>query len=177
MDYKLLISNALENENWDDVIKFATEAKEGISLVGIKKGYLNLFKSCYSNIQEALEEAGIIVLNAYSKLEVNALIKKKELSVDLVNEKIVVIFCNRSTAVATLATKGFKLQMFTVSERNKNTYDKVTGNITKTETTMALKNMSTGESLKFRPNKDGIVDKGLFKAYMRDKNIEAILED
>jgi hypothetical protein len=177
MDYKKIIAKALSEENWDEVIKYATEAKSGMSyFLNIKPGYINLIKSA-SRISEALEEIGITILDAYDKADVGKLVKDGLLTAEKINSKPIMVEASRSTAVAKLTTLGYPVQTIKINETNKYLKDKE-GNDIGYETTITVANSNTGEKVKFKIKKgDYRVEKGVIKAYLREKNIDSILND
>jgi len=183
MDYKKTIAKALSEENWDEVIRLATEVKNGTtSFLNIKPGYINLIKSTW-RVREALEEIGITFLNAYDKADVNKLVKDGHLTAEKINNKPIMVEASRSTAVAKLTTLGYPVQTITVNERNKYIKDKDGKDTNDHETTITITNSNTGEKAKFRisieANKKNQynIEKGAIKAYMREKNIDSILND
>ena len=178
MDYKKIIAKALSEENWDEVIRLATEVKNGTtSFLNIKPGYINLIKNDF-RVKEALQEIGIIVLSAYDKAAVTQLVRDGHLSAEQINSKPIIVEASRSTAVAKLSTLGYPVQTITVNERNKTFKDKEGKDTGETETTITVTNANTREKVKFKIKKgEYSIDKGSIKAYMREKNINSILED
>lgn len=175
MDYKQIISKALEEENWDEVIKYATEAKEGSKyFLNIKPGYINIIKNDW-RIGDALKEIGITIYSVYDKADVSKLIKEKKL--DDIKTKPILIEASRSTALAKLSTLGLPLQTIKVSERNVVKKDK-DGDVLSEHTVITVCNVNTEEKVKFKLQKGNYhLEKGVIKAYLRDKNIESIFED
>lgn len=178
MDYKKTIAKALSEENWDEVIRLATEVKKGTtSFLGIKPGYITLIKSDW-RIKEALEEIGITILNAYDKADVSKLVKDGHLTAEKINSKPIMVEASRSTAVAKLTTLGYPVQTITVNERNKAIKDKEGNDTGKYDTTITITNSNTGEKVKFKMKTgEYSIEKGSIKAYMREKNIDSILND
>lgn len=176
MDYKKLIIEALETDDWDSIMQYASKAKEGNSFLGLKKGCINIFTSTW-RIRECLKEIGCTIIYVYDKQDVNELVKNGDLSHEIMNNKIIVTDSPRSTGLARLTTLGYPAQIFSVSETNKNKYDKKTGDLISTDTFIAITNKSTGEKIKFKIDTKKGVDKGLFKGFLREKNIDAIFSD
>ena len=175
MDYKKIIAKALSEENWDEVIKYATEAKEGTQyFLNIKPGYINIIKNDY-RIGDALKECGITMYSVYDKADVSKLIKEKKL--DEIKTKPILIEASRSTALAKLSSLGLPLQTIKVAERNITKKDK-DGNTILEETIITISNANTGEKVKFKlKNGKYHLDKGVIKGYLREKNIDSILND
>lgn len=175
MDYKKLIYEAIEIDNWDEVVRLATEKRDGAAVIcGMKKGVINLFKNAgWWEIKPALEEAGYKVFEFYGADDVNRAIKNKEITPEIIRTTPVVVFAPRSTAVARIPAIGVPIQFLTLGQRNK--YDKITNHVI--ETCTVITNKSTNETLKIKHNKDGSLDTGVFKALLRDFKINSILED
>ena len=83
------------------------------------------------------------------------------------------IFAIRSTAVARIPTLGMPIQFLTVGTRIK--YDKNTNK--PIEAHMLITNKSSNETLKIKYKENYKLDTGVFKALVRDYNINSILED
>jgi hypothetical protein len=177
MDYKKTIAKALSEENWDEVIRLATEVKQGTtSFLNIKPGYINLIKNDW-RVAEALKEIGITIHDAYDNKAVIKLVKDGHLTAEKINSTPIMIEASRSTAIAKLTTLGYPVQTFSTAEKNKILKNKEKKEIGK-ETYITITNTNTGEKATFKLKEGEYhIEKGAIKAYMREKNIDSILND
>lgn len=190
MDYVKLITEALAEKKWNDIARYATEAKNketGELFIGVRKGYVNIFYG-YDNLLESnLKEANIKTFFAGTQPALNKLIKAKQISLDIIKDECVVVFTSKATVVSKLISLNYPVTYFTVTNKRvgvKGT-EKVetygvppnTGSyktFEKWENICTIKNKNTGESIKF------ILDKDNTKAlagFIRDNRINDIFDD
>lgn len=164
MNYKELIIAAANAENWDEVIKLGTDAKLNSSeetIFGIKKGYVNLFKTprCYgfSEITKGLEEYGYKCYTWSLPKEVNK---------SFVNENYVVLFSSEETAID-IFKEGYQIQFFDIKHRDYKKYNKTTQKYEGNEFYYV-----NSDTQKFRFSKFSDL-----KGTLREQQIDSILDD
>jgi hypothetical protein len=172
MDYVKLITEALVEKKWDDIARYATEAKNketGELFIGVRKGYVNIFYG-YDNLLDLnLKDANIKTFYAGTQPELFKLIKAKQISLDIIKDECVVLFTSKATVVSKLISLNYPVTYFTVT--NKRVCVKGTE---KVENICTIKNKNTGESIKF------ILDINNTKAlagFIRDNRINDIFDD
>lgn len=153
MDYKQLVIDAANSENWDEVIKLGTEAKLNTSeetIFGIKKGYVNFFRCsrpyAYKEIMDGLESYGYKCFNY-----------RLNCTKEFLNENYVVLFANEEAAID-LFKEGFQVKFFDIKHRNAYTDKK--------------KFYVDSDTQKFKFSKFSDL-----KGTLRDSQIDSILED
>jgi hypothetical protein len=124
MDYKKLLHEAIEVENWTELLKLAQEVKAKTSDTGVfnlKKGYINLFRISNSRSGDYV----------YSNLEIlgykcfissyNEDIKEyKELFTNqFMEENIVCIFTDNMALINNMPSLGIPIQRYTSRQRIK----------------------------------------------------------
>lgn len=185
MDYTQLIIEAAQNKQWDEVIKLADTAKCSTDeyILGIRKGFLNIFSGTsynMSGIVKLLEFAEIQVFQANTQYELNALIREGKLTPEIIKDNCVVLLSGKATVVSRVVALNWLHNFFTLQVRSvgvKGTEYERTVNkhvykgFNKHENWFTLTNKVTGEKMRFRE------DKQIFKALIRDKQINSILED
>ena len=190
MDYTQLITEALAEKKWDDIVRYATEAKNketGELFIGVRKGYVNIFYGYDNLLADNLKEANIKTFYAGTQPELNKLIKAKQISLDIIKEECVVIFTSKATVVSKLISLNYPVTYFTITTkrvgvkgsekvetygtppnvRSYNTFEKW-------ENVCTIKNKNTGETIKF------ILDKNNTKAllgFIRDNRINDIFDE
>lgn len=181
MDYIQLITQALSEKKWDDVIKFATEAKHkevGQVFLGIRKGYVNILYGYDKIVEAGLKEAGIKTLYAASQPDLNKLIKAGELSLEVIKEQCVIIFVRKATVVSRLVNLAYPINYYTIGVRScgvkgtefTTTYGRK--DYTKHENICTLKNKITGESMRFK-----LDAKNVFTAILRENRIDSLFDE
>jgi hypothetical protein len=164
MNYKELIVEAANAENWDEVIKLGTDAKLNSSeetIFGIKRGYVNLFKTsrCYgfSEITEGLQSYGYKCYNWSLPEDCNK---------SFVNENYVVLFGTEELAVE-LYKKGYQIQFFDIKHRD---YTKWNKDTQKREGNEFYYVNSDTQKFRFSKFSD-------LKGTLREQQIDSILHD
>ena len=181
MDYTQLITQALSEKNWDNVIKLAIEAKhkeDGQIFLGIRKGYANIIYGYNNQVDAAFKEAGVKTLDACTQLELNKLIKAGDLSLDSIKAECIIIFARKATVVSKLVNLGYPINYFTMTIKYSgvkgteytNTYGQK--DFKEHEHICTFKNKITGESMKFKLN-----SKNIFTAILRDTRIESLFDE
>jgi hypothetical protein len=164
MNYKELIVEAANAENWDEVIRLGTDAKLNSSeetIFGIKRGYVNLFKTprgyAFSEIRKGLEEYGY-------KCYIYSL--PKECDKEFVNENYVVLFASEETAIE-IFKSGYQIQFFDIKHRDYKKYNKDTQKREGNEFYYV-----NSDTQKFRFSKFSDL-----KGTLREQQIDSILDD
>ena len=189
MDYVKLITEALAEKKWDDIARYATEAKNketGELFIGVRKGYVNIFYGYDNLLDSNLKDANIKTFYAGTQ-QLNKLIKAKQISLDIIKDECVVIFTSKATVVSKLISLNYPVTYFTVTNKRvgvKGTEKIETWGVPpnngsyktfeKWENICTIKNKNTGESIKF------ILDINNTKAlagFIRDNRINDIFED
>ena len=125
MDYKKLLHEAIEAENWTELFKLAQEVKEKTSETGVfnlKKGYINLFRVSSARydskyIKDNLERLGYKCFVS----EYNKDIKEyKEIFTNqFMEENIVCIFTDNMALINNIPSLGFPVKKYTSRQRTK----------------------------------------------------------
>ena len=122
MNYKQLIIDAANAENWDEVLKICRDAKLNSSedsIFGIKKGYVNFFRCGYDvdEVKQGLKDYGYKCYDCRLGFEVN---------LEFINQNYVVLFCGDEKASIGLMREGYPLAFFEIKSREygKYTYKK-----------------------------------------------------
>lgn len=175
-NYIKLIQQELDNKNWDQIIKLATEAKNtelGEVFLSIRKGYVNLFTGWNGRVVAMFEMAGIKVFTYHTQPALNKAIKSGEISLDMIANEPVIIFSGKTTVSAKLAALNWPICNFTCRSSSKNTKKKDKNGHAIYDHYCTLANKMTGESITFKLDEQDIA----LKALMRDKRIDSILDD
>lgn len=175
MDYKKLIIEATNAENWNEVVRLGNEAKlnnNDESVLGIKRGYINVFKYAslyyserekYKAITDGLIALGYDVTMPRTAAEINRKEFKDKFTPDFYNSTYCVIFTDSLAACNNLSKGGYPIQYFTLGKRVTTNYK---GNPSKT--TYYVSNDT--EKYKFN-------DFNQLKTSLRDDRINEIFED
>lgn len=125
MDYKKLLHEAIDAENWTELLKLAQEVKAKTSDSGVfnlKKGYINIFRvssAKYGNqyLKDNLEKLGY---KCYVS-EYNGNIKyyKELFTNQFMEENIVCIFTDNMALIGNLPSLGIPIQRYTSRSRTK----------------------------------------------------------
>jgi hypothetical protein len=153
MNYKELIVEAANAENWDEVIKLGTDAKLNSSeetIFGIKRGYVNFFRCSrphyYKEIMDGLDSYGYKCFNY-----------RLDCTKEFVNENYVVLFANEEASIEVFK-QGFQIKFFDIKHRNAYTDKK--------------KFYVDSDTQKFRFSKFSDL-----KGTLREQQIDSILDD
>lgn len=187
IDYKKLIIENIDSDNWEKVIELALDAKEANSkdlLFGIRKGYINLFRASYmygtgySMLTEKLKEAGITtyVFNSQSKL--TQAYKKGELNKDIIANEYVVVLTDKASIATKLNFYKIILNEFNMSVKavgvegskiphNGNSIYMV---FSKYDYICKLKNKNSGEKFEFN------IEGNIFTALIRSNKLKTLLK-
>lgn len=124
MDYKKLLHEAVDAENWTEVLKLAQEVKAKTSDSGVfnlKKGYINIFRISYSRggdyVYDNLKKLGYkCFISSYNDIK-----NYKELFTNqFMEENIVCIFTDNMALINNLPSLGIPIQRYTSRRRTKN---------------------------------------------------------
>lgn len=125
MDYKKLLHEAVDAENWTELLKLAQEVKAKTSDSGVfnlKKGYINVFRVSNARygslyLKENLEKLGY---KCYRSSYNEDLKEYKELFTNqFMQGNIVCIFTNNMALINNLYSLGIPIQRYTSSQRTK----------------------------------------------------------
>jgi hypothetical protein len=164
MNYKELIVEAANAENWDEVIRLGTDAKLNSSeetIFGIKRGYVNLFRTSryygFNEITKGLEDYGYKCYNWNLP---------KEVDKSFLNENYVVLF-GTEELVSGLYKQGYQIQFFDIKHRDYKKYNKDTQKMEGNEFYYV-----NSDTQKFRFSKFSDL-----KGTLREQQIDSILDD
>jgi hypothetical protein len=173
-NYIKSIQQELDNKNWDQIIKLATEAKNielGEVFLGIRKGYVNLFTGYNGRVVAMFEMSGIKVFTYRTQPSLNKAIKSGEISLDMIANEPVIIFSGKTTVSSKLSALNWPICNFTCRSSSKNTKKKDKYGFNIYDHYCTLTNKMTSETINFKLDEQDIT----LKALMRDKRIDSIL--
>jgi len=177
MNYKDLICEALNENKWDDIIQYATEARNNENnFLGIRKGVINLFHINDSEVDKALQKIGIKVFHFGGRNDVTTKQRSGEFTEEIIENYPVVVTAG-TTALAKIASLGYPINVFKHSYRNigvkgtegQGRYKK----FGKYDTIWTITNKMTGEEFKYK-NK---LEENALIAFLREKQMKSILDD
>lgn len=177
MNYKDLICDALNENKWDDIIQYATEARNNENnFLGIRKGVINLFDIHDIILDKALAKIGIKVFHFGGRNDVTAKQKSGDFTNEIIENNPVVVTAG-TTALAKIASLGYPINVFKSSYRNigikgtegQSKYQK----FGKYDTIYTITNKMTGEQFKYKNN----LEEGSLIAFLREKQMKSILDD
>lgn len=177
MNYKDLICEALNENKWDDIIQYATEARNNENnFLGIRKGVINLFDGVSTDLNKALNKIGIKVFHFGGRDDVNMKQKSGDFTNEIIeNNPVVVTAIN--TALSKMITLGYPINVFKTSYRSigikgtegQSKYQK----FGKYDTIYTITNKMTGEQFKYK----NILEENALIAFLREKQMKSILDD
>lgn len=179
MDYKDLISNALNANSWDEIIRLATLAKKEENdehFLGICSGYINIIQGSY-DLLPILKDAGFRVLKYNNQPELTKDIKAGIVNKEMLNTECVVLFAaNGGGKVIThLIKENYPINYFTATttqRKDKSSAYKDSRNVVqyKRNKYYNLTNKSTGEKTSIR------LEEEFVKALIRESKIQKLLK-
>lgn len=163
MNYKQLIIDAANAENWDEVLKIGRDAKLNSSedsIFGIKKGYINFFKCGYDidEIKNGLKNYGYKCYDWNIGNEVNS---------EFINQNYVVLFSTNDKTPISLMREGYLVTFFEAKVRDYTKWNYDTG-IREGKKYYYVNNDT--EKYRFEKFSD-------LKGTLRDQQIDSILDD
>lgn len=177
MNYKDLICDALNENKWDDIIQYATEARNNENnFLGIRKGVINLFDGVSPELNKALAKIGIKVFHFGGRNDVTAKQRSGDFTQETIENSPIVVVAG-TTALAKIASIGYPINVFKTTYRSfgikgtegQSKYQK----FGKYDTIYTLTNKMTGEQFKYK-NK---LEEGSLIAFLREKQMKSILDD
>ena len=170
-DYTQEILNLLnaEKKDWDLIARLANQAKisETQELVfNLRSGYLNYLEGDYNTeLANFFSESGAIVIWCSNQPQLNKILKKGDLTIDMVKNNIVILFAGKSTILERLTRLEYPINYYTCKIKTKRTEPN------KWSRHCDLNHISSNMVHKFEINEQ------LFKGLSRDLQMKAIFDD
>jgi len=125
MDYKKLLHEAIEAENWTELLKLAQEVKATTSETGVfnlKKGYINLFRVSSARygckyVKDNLEKLGYKCFVSSYNDDIKEY--KEMFTSQFMEENIVCIFTDNMALINNMPTLGYPVKRYSSSQRTK----------------------------------------------------------
>ena len=168
--YKEQIIEILNQEkpDWDLISRLANQAKMSESqelLFNLRSGYVNYLEGDYDHdLANFFKESGAIILWCSNQPELNKVLKKGDLTIDIVKDNIVILFAGKSTILERLTRLEYPINYYTCNIKTKRT------ETNKWSRHCNLNHISSNTAHKFEINEQ------LFKSLSRDLQMKSIFE-